>query len=81
MPRDLHEFDAPDQHEKVRRQHADLEKPAMVRLGRFLEEGWQHADADMQIFAGANDAAGKNEGTISSSTAIGSGHDAALLSR
>jgi hypothetical protein len=53
----------------------------MVRLGRFLEEGWQHADADMQIFAGANDAAGKNEGTISSSTAIGSGHDAALLSR
>src|SRR5262249_8462841 len=51
----LDELDAPDQHEQVGGEHAKLEKPAERRLGRPMQKRRQHADADVQVFAVAND--------------------------
>src|SRR5262249_40553484 len=51
----LDELDAPDQHEQVGGEHAKLEKPAERRLGRPMQKRRQHADADVQVLAVAND--------------------------
>src|SRR5262245_2500966 len=55
VPRRLYELDSPDHHEEVGRKHANLEKNAQHRLGRFGEKGRKDADADMQMLPVAND--------------------------
>ena len=48
-------LDSPDHHEEVGREHANFEKNAQHRLGRFREKGRQDTDADMQMLPVAND--------------------------
>ena len=64
----------PDSMKRLVAEHADLDHPAEDGACRLAEQRRQHADADVQVLAVADD--GREErSTIISSMAIGSGQD------